>query len=136
MKKLDVSPKVISLATGRRKNAVARVFLREGAGRVFINKKPMNEYFTFETQQIIVKMPLHVVELGSRFDITVNVQGGGINAQSQATQLGIARALVSYDSELRNALKPLKLLRRDSRIKERKKYGQKGARARFQYSKR
>ena len=123
-------------AIGKRKSAIARVFLMNGSGQVVVNTKPLDAYFPFSIHQLEVLMPLKSTDLSQRFDISVSVKGGGTNAQSIAVRHGISRALVSYDPELRKTLKPLGLLRRDSRVKERKKYGQKGARKRFQFSKR
>ena len=131
------APKKVAIhAVGKRKTAIARVFMKEGTGLFVVNQKPMTEYFPFIIQTNQVMVPLKVAELETRFDIQVNVQGGGHNAQSLATQHGVSRALVLYNPELRKTLKPLQLLSRDARKKERKKYGQKGARKRFQYSKR
>lgn len=123
-------------AIGKRKTAIARVYLQEGSGKFTVNSKTLEQYFPFFTHHTHVLRPLKAAELTDRFDVNVNVQGGGTHTQSLAVQHGISRALVSYNPELRKTLKPLGLLRRDSRVKERKKYGQKGARKRFQYSKR
>lgn len=136
MNAVHASNKQAFLATGRRKTSVARVFLRFGKGDITVNKKPLDVYFPIETSRHLVSLPLKVAELDDRFDITVNVNGGGVMAQAVAVQHGISKALLVYNAQLRNLLKPRKLLRRDSRMKERKKYGQKGARARYQYSKR
>ncbi|MBI4161363.1 MAG: 30S ribosomal protein S9 [Acidobacteria bacterium] len=122
--------------TGRRKTATARVYLRPGTGAVRVNGRPVDQYFPSEVLKMVVRQPLVVTETADRFDLVVNVQGGGPTGQAEAIRHGTARALVEYDRELRLRLRQAGLLTRDSRIKERKKYGQKGARARFQYSKR
>jgi len=125
-----------NLATGRRKSAVARVFLRAGNGKITVNNRPMNDYFTTEGARALVRQPLAVTETTDRFDVLVLVNGGGISGQATATRLGIARALVEFNAELRPRLKSAGFLTRDPRSHERKKYGQKGARKRFQFSKR
>ncbi|HVS63288.1 MAG TPA: 30S ribosomal protein S9 [Thermoanaerobaculia bacterium] len=122
--------------TGRRKTSSARVFLRPGSGQVDINGRSMDQYFGNEVLKMIVRQPLHLVEKNDEFDVTVNVEGGGIAGQAGAIRHGISRALLELDGELRAKLKAAGLLTRDPRKKERKKYGQKGARARFQFSKR
>ncbi len=122
--------------TGRRKSAVARVFLRPGSGGFSVNKKAHDVYFVTEQQRIAAKRPLVLTELIGNFDVITTVRGGGICAQADAIKMGIARALLEFNAELRKTLKTEGLLTRDARIKERKKYGQKGARARFQFSKR
>jgi len=123
--------------TGRRKSSVARVFLRPGAGRISVNTKPIEEYFPNEAQRFIVRQPLELTQTGDRFDILVNVQGGGIMGQAGAVRHGIARALLRVpQEELRGPLKKAGMLTRDSREVERKKYGQPGARKRYQFSKR
>lgn len=123
-------------AIGKRKSAIASVFLSQGSGQIVVNSKPLENYFPFPTHRLEIQTPLKKTELSERFDVKVSVKGGGTNAQSIAVRHGISRALVAYDPELRKTLKPLGLLRRDDRVKERKKYGQKGARKRFQFSKR
>ncbi|HEN21191.1 MAG TPA: 30S ribosomal protein S9 [Desulfobacteraceae bacterium] len=123
-------------ATGKRKTAVARVWMKSGKGKIIINKKPIDEYLVRESDRITVLKPLKLNDLIDKFDITVNVQGGGIFGQAGAIRHGISRALVISDPALRDSLKKEGFLTRDSRMKERKKYGQPGARARFQYSKR
>ena len=123
-------------ATGKRKTAVARVWMRPGTGEMTINKKPSRQYLHKETDRMLVMEPLVLTELRDKFDIYVNVKGGGISGQAGAIRHGITRALVNLDPGLRDALKKAGFLTRDSRMKERKKYGQPGARARFQYSKR
>jgi small subunit ribosomal protein S9 len=122
--------------TGRRKSAVARVFLRPGTGKFTVNEKDHDVYFVTEQQRIAAKRPLVLVEMASNFDVLTTVRGGGINGQADAVKMGISRALLEFNAELRKTLKTEGLLTRDARIKERKKYGQKGARARFQFSKR
>ncbi len=122
--------------TGRRKSAIARVFLRPGNGGFTVNKKPYDAYFVTEQQRISAKRPLALTELGGSFDVVTTVRGGGVSGQADAVKMGIARALLEFNVELRKTLKADGLLTRDARIKERKKYGQKGARARFQFSKR
>jgi small subunit ribosomal protein S9 len=124
------------LATGRRKTAVARVFLRPGQGKITINKKPMDAYFPSEAARAAVRQPLLATETSDKFDIMVNANGGGHAGQAGAIRLGIARALCDFNAELRGKLKQLGFLTRDPRQHERKKYGQKGARKRFQFSKR
>lgn len=124
------------LGTGRRKSAVARVFLRPGNGRIQVNGKPYNEYFTTETARAVVRQPLLATETAEKFDVLILCNGGGFAGQADAARLGIARALVEFNSELRPRLKAAGYLTRDPRSHERKKYGQKGARKRFQFSKR
>jgi len=124
------------LATGRRKTSVARVILRPGEGKIVINRRPFENYFPSEALRVEVQQPLVATETAGRFDILVNACGGGIHGQAGAAQLGIARALVSFDADLRTRLRQGGFLTRDPRAKERKKYGQKGARKRFQFSKR
>ena len=122
--------------TGRRKSSVARVFLRAGQGDFRVNGRPMDAYFMTESLRAQVRHPLQVVEAVDKFDVRINVRGGGNNGQAGAARLGIARALLRFNPELRGSLKKMGFLTRDSRAKERKKYGQKGARKRFQFSKR
>ena len=124
------------LGTGRRKSAVARVFLRLGSGRIEINKQPPEQYFPSESLKIKVRQPLLASETDGKFDVMVRVHGGGKSGQADAVRLGIARALQNYNSELRPLLKKSGYLTRDPRKHERKKYGRPGARKRFQYSKR
>ncbi|MBQ2133355.1 MAG: 30S ribosomal protein S9 [Bacteroidales bacterium] len=123
-------------ALGRRKTAVARVYVNEGKGNITINGKELNNYFVEETLQFIVKQPLEVTNTLANFDIKVNLDGGGIKGQAEALRLGIARALCAINAEYRPALKAAGFLTRDSREVERKKPGQPGARRRFQFSKR
>jgi small subunit ribosomal protein S9 len=122
--------------TGRRKTATARVYLRPGDGSVQVNRKPFDSYFPNETLRMIIRQPLNLTETANKFDILVNVAGGGPAGQAGAIRHGITRALMEYNSDLRPTLKQAGLITRDPRIKERKKYGQKGARKRFQFSKR
>ena len=129
-------PTPFDYGTGRRKTAVARTRLYPGAGQIEVNGRPMEQYFPRKTLQMIVRQPLVLTKLAEKFDIKVNVCGGGISGQAEAVRLGIARALLQSDAELRAVLKRAGLLTRDARKKERKKYGLAAARARFQYSKR
>ncbi len=122
--------------TGRRKTSTARVYLRPGSGKIFINKRQFKEYFPNEALQMIIRQPLRMTETANKFDITVNVAGGGVSGQAGAVRHGIVRALMEFNIDLRPTLKKAGLVTRDPRQKERKKYGQKGARARFQFSKR
>ena len=123
-------------ATGKRKTSVARVFLSPGAGKVSVNGRELEEFFGRKVLQTIAVMPLEATRNIGKFDVRVNVNGGGIAGQAGAIKHGISKVLVEYDEELRAALKKAGFLTRDSRIKERKKYGQPGARKRFQFSKR
>jgi small subunit ribosomal protein S9 len=122
--------------TGRRKSSIARVFLRPGAGEFQVNGRGFDQYFVTEAQRISAKQPLVLTETTANFNVIANVSGGGVNGQADAVKLGIARALLEFNSELRPKLKAEGYLSRDARGKERKKYGQKGARKRFQFSKR
>jgi small subunit ribosomal protein S9 len=124
------------LGTGRRKTATARVRIKPGSGKITINKRPFENYFPVEEHRLVVSEPFVATENADKFDVRVNVHGGGQQGQAGAVRLGIARALLEYDTELRPTLKAEGLLTRDAREKERKKYGQPGARKRFQYSKR
>jgi small subunit ribosomal protein S9 len=127
---------VQQLGTGRRKTATARVFLRPGKGQITVNNRPFENYFVSESARAYVRQPLLATETADRFDVLVLADGGGISGQAGAARLGIARALIEFNSELRGKLKQLGFLTRDAREHERKKYGQKGARKRFQFSKR
>ncbi len=122
--------------TGRRKTSTARVYLRPGGGNFQVNRKAIETYFPNETHRMIIRQPFNLTETGSKFDVLVNVAGGGPSGQAGAIRHGITRALIEYNADLRPALKQAGLVTRDPRIKERKKYGQKGARKRFQFSKR
>ena len=122
--------------TGKRKSAIARVFLRPGQGAFQVNERKMEDYFPNEALKIVAKQALLITETAEKFDVMVFTKGGGMTGQAEAVRLGIARALLEFNAELRKKLKDAGFLTRDSRIKERKKYGQKGARKRFQFSKR
>jgi small subunit ribosomal protein S9 len=122
--------------TGRRKTSVARVYLRPGSGDYKVNGRPFNEYFVTEAQRASARQPLLSTDTAGTFNVVANVSGGGVNGQADAMKLGIARALMQFNAELRKKLKAEGMVTRDSRGKERKKYGQKGARKRFQFSKR
>jgi small subunit ribosomal protein S9 len=122
--------------TGRRKTSTARVFLRPGSGTLTINRRKFEEFFPTEALRTQIKTPLVLTETADKFDILATVAGGGVSGQAGAVRLGIARALVTYNLELRKSLKTEGLLTRDARAKERKKYGMAGARKRFQFSKR
>jgi small subunit ribosomal protein S9 len=124
------------VATGRRKTAVARVRLCSGSGKITVNGRPVENYFTMEDQRSIIVQPLVRTECQAKFDVRVNVGGGGLSGQADAVRHGIARALLQVDANLRPTLKSAGFLTRDPRTKERKKYGQPGARKRFQFSKR
>lgn len=123
-------------AVGRRKTSVARVRLTPGAGEITVNKKPVGEFFSRETLRSIVKQPLELTSTAGKYSVTANVDGGGESGQAGAVRHGIARALCLVDASHRGVLKKAGLMTRDPRMKERKKYGQKGARKRFQFSKR
>ncbi|MBC6714090.1 30S ribosomal protein S9 [Treponema sp. Marseille-Q3903] len=128
--------KNIAIGTGRRKTASARVFVRDGSGKIVVNGKDLKDYFVTEEQIKVVQQPLLVTSMGAKYDILINVEGGGLNGQAAACLHGISRALVQIDPDARTSLKANGYLTRDSRMVERKKYGQKGARRRFQFSKR
>ena len=119
--------------TGRRKSAIARVFLRPGSGKFTVNGKQFDEYFVTPAQRVAAKLPLGIADINETFDVLTTVKGGGVNGQADAVKLGIARALMVFNVELRKTLKAGGMVTRDARGKERKKYGQKGARARFQF---
>jgi small subunit ribosomal protein S9 len=123
-------------ATGRRKTSTARVFLRPGTGAITVNHRDFDKYFPTDALRVQVRRPLQLTETGEKFDILATVDGGGVNGQAGAMRLGISRALVEFNAELRKQLKKDGLLTSDSRVKERKKYGLAGARKRFQFSKR
>ena len=122
--------------TGRRKTATARVYLRPGTGEIKINRKTFDEYFPNQALRMVIRQPLTLTDTANKFDIVVNVAGGGPAGQAGAVRHGITRALMEFNADLRPALKDAGLVTRDPRAKERKKYGQKGARKRFQFSKR
>jgi len=122
--------------TGRRKSSTARVFLRPGSGKFTVNDREFEQYFVTEAQRVAAKQSLATSDTAASFDVVARVSGGGINGQADAVRMGVARALLQFNAELRKTLKSAGMLRRDPRQKERKKYGQKGARKRFQFSKR
>ena len=122
--------------TGRRKTSTARVFLRPGSGAITVNKQPIEKCFTTETHRLTIRLPLVVTETGERFEVLATTACGGVAGQAGALRLGIARALLEFNEELRSSLRKAGLLTRDPRAKERKKYGMAGARKRFQFSKR
>jgi small subunit ribosomal protein S9 len=123
-------------ATGRRKNAIARTFLKPGDGKIIVNKRPLDDYFKVETAKMLLMQPFELTGTIDKFDVTVTVKGGGISGQAGAMRHGITRALVQVNPEFRKTLKKAGFISRDDREKERKKYGQRGARARYQFSKR
>ena len=124
------------LGTGRRKCSVARVFLRPGTGKITVNHRSFENYFATESARGVVRQPMLATETADKFDVLILADGGGVSGQAGAARLGIARALTEFNAELRGRLKKLGYLTRDPRAHERKKYGQKGARKRFQFSKR
>ncbi|MBW3671050.1 MAG: 30S ribosomal protein S9 [Acidobacteria bacterium] len=124
------------LGTGRRKHSVARVYLRPGNGNITVNERTFDDYFPNEVLKMIIRQPLSLTETAENFDIFIRVEGGGPSGQAGAIRHGISRALIEFNTELRPRLKKAGLLTRDQRSKERKKYGQRSARSRFQYSKR
>jgi small subunit ribosomal protein S9 len=123
-------------ATGRRKHAVARVWLQPGSGKIAINDRSLEEYFGRETSRMVFRQAMELTETSGQYDVFVNVSGGGLSGQADAIRHGISRSLIKIDPAFRPALKKAGYLTRDARAKERKKYGQRGARARFQFSKR
>lgn len=129
-------PVVQYYGTGKRKSSTARVYLIPGTGQMNVNKRDLSKFFCNETQRTVIRYPLTITDNVSKFDVRATVMGGGVSGQAGAIRLGITRALLEFNAELRPKLKRAGLLTRDSRIKERKKYGQKGARKRFQFSKR
>ncbi len=122
--------------TGRRKSSVARVRIRKGSGKIIVNRKELDSYFSRDCDKFTVRLPLKTTKSLGTYDVFVNVNGGGLSGQAGATSLGVARALYKSDETLAESLRSAKLLTRDSRMKERKKYGQKGARKSFQWTKR
>lgn len=122
--------------TGKRKSSIARVWLKKGEGNILVNKKTLDDYFARETSKMIIKQPFELTDSSGQFDAYITVRGGGLSGQAGAIRHGITKALLEFNSEFRNRLKRAGLITRDSRVKERKKYGQRGARARFQFSKR
>jgi len=131
-----VSTDIQHYGTGRRKEATARVYLRPGTGQITINRRTFEDYFPNEALRMIIRQPLQLTETVNRFDVLINVDGGGVAGQAGAIRHGIARALIEFNNDLRTRLKRAGFVTRDPRAKERKKYGQRGARARFQFSKR
>jgi small subunit ribosomal protein S9 len=123
-------------ATGKRKTAIARTWLRPGSGNILVNNRPLDSYFTVGTAKTVLQRPLVLTNTIGTFDVRIKVIGGGINGQAGAIRHGISRALLLANPDFRSILKRAGFIRRDSRVKERKKYGQKGARARYQFSKR
>jgi len=123
-------------ATGKRKSAIARVYMKSGNGNIVVNKRNYEEYFTRPSLKMIIKQPFEITGKNGQFDLYVNVQGGGNAGQAGAVKHGISKALLEFDAQLRPILKKAGFLTRDARVKERKKYGQPGARKRFQFSKR
>jgi len=123
-------------ATGKRKSAIARVYMKAGSGNIVVNKRNYDEYFDRPSLKMIIKQPFEITGKKDQFDLFINVSGGGVAGQAGAVKHGISKALLEYDAELRGILKKAGFLTRDARIKERKKYGQPGARKRFQFSKR
>ena len=122
--------------TGRRKSATARVFIKPGTGEIIVNKRKLEDYFDNEVHRMVIRQPLHLTDSVGKFDILVNVDGGGKAGQAGAVRHGVTRALMEFNPEFRTRLKRAGFITRDPRAKERKKYGQKGARKRFQFSKR
>ncbi len=129
-------PEPVAYGTGKRKCSIARVYLRTGSGKILVNRRPLDDYFPRNTDRNQVTQPLLATEQARNFDVDARVRGGGLSGQAAAVRLGIARALSESDAQLRPELKRRGFLTRDARRKERKKYGQPGARKRFQYSKR
>ena len=124
------------LGTGRRKTAIARIFLRPGSGNITVNGRTVENYFPSEAGRVPVRQALEAVESTDKFDVLILANGGGVAGQAEAIRMGISRALIEFNAEFRPKLKSLGFLTRDARSRERKKYGQKGARKRFQFSKR
>lgn len=129
-------PEKIFYATGKRKTAIARIWMRPGSGKITVNEREVDQYFPIETAKVMIYQPFELTGTMGQYDVAINVHGGGIKGQAGAIRHGITRALLTVKDEFREVLKKAGLITRDSRIKERKKYGQKGARKRFQYSKR
>jgi small subunit ribosomal protein S9 len=133
----QIVPETIqNYGTGRRKSAVARVFIKPGSGEIVVNKRKFEDYFQNEVHRMVIRQPLHLTDSIGKFDILVNVDGGGPAGQAGAVRHGITRALIELNPDFRPRLKKAGFVTRDPRVKERKKYGQKGARKRFQFSKR
>jgi small subunit ribosomal protein S9 len=129
-------PEKTFYATGKRKTAIARIWMRPGSGKITVNEREVDRYFPIDTARVMIYQPFELTGTMGQYDVAINVQGGGIKGQAGAIRHGITRALLTVKDEFREVLKKAGLITRDSRIKERKKYGQKGARKRFQYSKR
>ena len=127
---------IVNYGTGRRKSATARVFIRPGTGEIVVNKRKFEDYFPNETHRMVIRQPLQLTDSAGKYDITINVDGGGIAGQAGAVRHGITKALIEINGDYRPRLKKAGFVTRDPRAKERKKYGQKGARKRFQFSKR
>jgi small subunit ribosomal protein S9 len=133
---LIVAETIQNYGTGRRKSATARVFIKPGTGEIIVNKRKLEDYFDNEVHRMVIRQPLHLTDTAGKFDILVNVDGGGKAGQAGAVRHGVTRALMEFNPEFRTRLKRAGFVTRDPRAKERKKYGQKGARKRFQFSKR
>ncbi|MHC5010351.1 MAG: 30S ribosomal protein S9 [Planctomycetota bacterium] len=131
-----VEAKTFVWGTGRRKSAIARVRIAPGSGRMVVNRREWRDYFPTRDSQVAVRLPLRITESEDHYDVFVNVKGGGVQSQADAVRHGLSRALASANPDLEQALRGAGLMTRDARMKERKKYGQRGARARFQFSKR
>jgi small subunit ribosomal protein S9 len=131
-----VAETIQNYGTGRRKSATARVFIKPGNGEIIVNKRKLEDYFDNEVHRMVIRQPLHLTDMAGKFDVQVNVDGGGMAGQAGAVRHGLTRALVEFNPEFRTRLKRAGFITRDPRVKERKKYGQKGARKRFQFSKR
>ncbi len=131
-----MSDDIQGYGTGRRKSSTARVYLRQGSGDIQVNSRPFEEYFRSDVQKMVIRHPLVITEVADKFDVMIRVRGGGTTGQAGAVRHGLARALLEFDPELRPKLKAAGFLTRDPREVERKKYGQPGARKRFQFSKR
>ncbi|MFL6216446.1 MAG: 30S ribosomal protein S9 [Blastocatellia bacterium] len=131
-----VAETIQNYGTGRRKSATARVFMKPGTGEIIVNKRKLEDYFDNEVHRMVIRQPLHLTDSVGKFDILVNVDGGGKAGQAGAVRHGVTRALMDFNPEFRTRLKRAGFVTRDPRAKERKKYGQKGARKRFQFSKR
>jgi len=135
-KQEEINKKSLITATGRRKESVARIFLYKGTGKFTVNKRTLENYFPRESHRISINHPINTAKLDNKLDINATVRGGGVSGQAEAVKHGISRAIIKFDEAMRTTLKKAGFLTRDSRAKERKKYGRKRARKRFQYSKR
>ena len=134
-KQEEINKKSLIMATGRRKESVARIFLYKGTGKFTVNKRTLENYFPRESHRISINHPINTAKLDNKLDINATVRGGGVSGQAEAVKHGISRAIIKFDEAMRTTLKKAGFLTRDSRAKERKKYGRKRARKRFQYSK-